>query len=128
MKIKNFFLTLIAVVTVSVSFLSSCTKDPDESNLYTFTGQTIWDYIQEDPSLTAFCEVLKNSGFSNNMSSYGHYTCFAPTNEGLKMYLDSLYNDEECVKMKRAKHNGIQEVEGFTSMNVMDQVRYLGDS
>ena len=30
--------------------------------------------------------------------------------------------------MKRAKHNGIQEVEGFTSMNVMDQVRYLGDS
>ena len=128
MKIKNFFLTLIAVVTVSVSFLSSCTKDPDESNLYTFTGQTIWDYIQEDPSLTAFCEVLKNSGFSNNMSSYGHYTCFAPTNEGLKMYLDSLYNDEECVKMKRAKHNGIQEVDGFTSMNVMDQVRYLGDS
>lgn len=128
MRIKNFFLTLIAVVTVSVSFLSSCTKDPDESNLYTFTGQTIWDYIQEDPSLTAFCEVLKSSGFSNNMSSYGHYTCFAPTNDGLKVYLDSLYDDEECVRMKRAKHNGIQEVDGFTSMDVMDQVKYLGDS
>lgn len=128
MKIKNSFLTLVVTAVVSVSFLSSCTKDPDESNLYTFTGQTIWDYVQEDPSLTAFCEVLKSSGFSNNMSSYGHYTCFAPTNDGLKMYLDSLYNDEECVKMKRAPHNGIQEVEGFTSMNVMDQVKYLGDS
>ena len=128
MKKKNFLLTLIAGVTVSVSFLSSCTKDPDESNLYTFTGQTIWDYIQEDPSLTAFCEVLNTSGHSRNMSSYGHYTCFAPTNDGLKMYLDSLYDDEECVRMKRAKHNGIQEVEGFTSMDVMDQVKYLGDS
>ena len=64
MKIKNYFLTLIASAAVSVSFLSSCTKDPDESNLYTFTGQTIWDYIQEDPSLTAFCEVLKENGIT----------------------------------------------------------------
>lgn len=128
MKIKNFFLTLIAVSTVSVSFLSSCTKEPDESNLYTFTGQTIWDYVQEDPSLTAFCAILQTSGYSNNMSSYGHYTCFAPTNDGVKLYLDSLYNDEECVKMKRAPHNGIQEVAGFTDMNVMDQIKYLGDS
>lgn len=128
MKIKNFFLTLITVSTVSVSFLSSCTKEPDESNLYTFTGQTIWDYVQEDPSLTAFCAILQTSGYSNNMSSYGHYTCFAPTNDGVKLYLDSLYNDEECVKMKRAPHNGIQEVAGFTDMDVMDQVKYLGDS
>lgn len=90
MKIKNYFLTLIAVSTVSVSFLSSCTKEPDESNLYTFTGQTIWDYVQEDPSLTAFCAILQASGYSNNMSSYGHYTCFAPNNEGVKLYLDSL--------------------------------------
>ena len=128
MKIKNFFLTLIAVSTVSVSFLSSCTKEPDESNLYTFTGQTIWDYVQEDPSLTAFCAILQTSGYSNNMSSYGHYTCFAPNNDGMKLYLDSLYNDEECIKMKRAPHNGIQEVAGFTDMDVMEQVKYLGDS
>ena len=128
MKIKNYFLTLIAVSTVSVSFLASCTKEPDESNLYTFTGQTIWDYVQEDPSLTAFCAILQTSGYSNNMSSYGHYTCFAPNNDGVKMYLDSLYNDEECIKMKRAPHNGIQEVAGFTDMDVMEQVKYLGDS
>ena len=128
MKIKNYFLTLIAVSTVSVSFLSSCTKEPDESNLYTFTGQTIWDYVQEDPSLTAFCAILSKSGYSNNMSSYGHYTCFAPSNDGVKAYLDSLYVDEECVKMKRAPHNGIQEVSGFTGMDVMEQVKYLGDS
>lgn len=62
------------------------------------------------------------------MSSYGHYTCFAPTNDGVKLYLDSLYNDEECIKMKRAPHNGIQEVAGFTEMDVMEQVKYLGDS
>lgn len=128
MKIKNYFLTLIAVSTVSVSFLASCTKEPDESNLYTFTGQTIWDYVQEDPSLTAFCAILQTSGYSNNMSSYGHYTCFAPNNDGVKLYLDSLYNDEECIKMKRAPHNGIQEVAGFTDMDVMEQVKYLGDS
>lgn len=76
--------------------LTSCSEDIDESNLYTFTGETIEDYLANRPDqFSSFNYILQRAGLDKLMSGYGTYTCFAPTNEAVTEYIDSLYNDPE---------------------------------
>ena len=96
------------VAIVSMICFSSCSKEPDEEDLYTFTGMTIMDFLtsEENPykdSLTVFVQVLEKSRYDRLMSSYGQYTCYAPTDNGFITYIDSLYNDEEAF----IEHNGL---------------------
>lgn len=102
--------------------IASCNKEPDESNLYTFTGQTVETFIQNDSNLTAFNYILKRSGLDRNMSTYGQYTCYAPTNEGVKLYIDSLWNDKEAV----IPHNGMtsDDLEGLSDSLCNDIAEY----
>lgn len=90
----------------SVAF-TSCVKDPDESNLYTFTGETIEDFLTNRPEqFSSFHYILRRVELDQLLSSYGQYTCFAPTNEAIATYIDSLWNDE---KNKLIPHNGMTE-------------------
>ena len=71
--------------------LSSCKEDIDESNLYTFTGETIEDYlVNRNDQFSAFNEILTRIGYDKILSAYGKYTCFAPNNEALNSYIDSI--------------------------------------
>ncbi len=99
---KRLFKACIGVFTAAIA-LSSCNKEPDESNLYTFTGETVETFIQKDSSLTSFNYILSRVGLDRMMASYGQYTCYAPTNEGVALYIDSLYNDSEA----SIPHNGM---------------------
>ncbi len=76
--------------------VSSCKEDIDESDLYTFTGETIQSFIQKDETLTSFDYILTRANLHRRMSSYGQYTCYAPTNEGVAQYIDSLWHDKEA--------------------------------
>ena len=57
------------------------------------------DYIRSNPDLSLFAKVLDKSRnslksptpVSTLLGTRGNYTVFAPTNEGMKLYLDSLY-------------------------------------
>lgn len=102
MKKTLFNLELATVITGVVAF--SCSEEIDESNLYTFTGQTIADYISEEEHLSLFNEIISCVGYDKLMSSYGNYTCFAPSNEGILEYVDSLYNDT----ISAIPHNGME--------------------
>ena len=76
--------------------LCSCSEDIDQSNLYVFNGQTIEDYLKNYPEeFSSFNYILQRTGYDKILSSYGAYTCFAPHNEAVKQYVDSLYNDME---------------------------------
>ena len=76
--------------------LFSCTENIDESNLYTFTGETIQDYLRTRPEqFSSFDSILGRIGYDNILSAYGDYTCFAPDNNAVRAYIDSLYNDKE---------------------------------
>ena len=73
---------------------ASCTEDIDESNLYTFTGETIEDYLaNRGEQFSSFNYILGRIDYDIILSAYGTYTCFAPTNEAIAEYIDSLYND-----------------------------------
>ncbi len=92
--------TMIAA-TVAPTLLSSCKEDIDESNLYTFTGETIEDYLtNRSDRFSSFNQILKRIGYDKILSAYGTYTCFAPNNEAIAHYIDSLYDDNK-------EHNGM---------------------
>ena len=105
MNRKKLNVVIGAVLGAAISF-TSCNREPDESNLYTFTGQTIQDYLQENDSVFhLFNVILNRSGYDRMMASYGQYTCYAPINSGVEKYIDSLYNDPEA----KEPHNGLTE-------------------
>ena len=85
--------------------ITSCKEDIDESNLYTFTGETIEDYLaNRSERFSSFNYILSRIGYDKILSAYGTYTCFAPDNDAIAHYLDSLYNDTVNVNVP---HNGL---------------------
>ena len=92
----------------------SCKEDIDESNLYTFTGETIEDYLaNRSEQFSSFNYILGRIGYDKILSAYGTYTCFAPTNEAVQQYIDSLYDDTVNTDFE---HNGMTQrgLEGLT--------------
>ena len=127
--IKNFFKASIASIASIVSIasiasitLASCNPEPDESDLFTATGETAADYIKRKAELTSFDYILSRVRLDRNLSSYGEYTCFAPTNEAIRLYLDSLWNDVEAV----IPHNGMESnsLEGLSDSLCSDIAMY----
>ena len=110
------------VGALALMLTTACNPEPDESDLYTFTGETIESFIKKDSTLSSFNYVLSQVGYDRLMSAYGIYTCFAPTNDGLKAYCDSLYDDPEAA----VPHNGMTErsLYGLTKELCMNLVRY----
>lgn len=109
--IGKLFLVMAAVMMVG---LNSCREEIDDSNLYTFTGETIEDYIVNRPDqFSNFNYILKRIGYDQILSAYGTYTCFAPTNDAVTAYVDSLYND---MSKDGLPHNGMTGpgLEGLT--------------
>lgn len=87
------------IFAASMLTLNSCTENIDDSDLYTFTGETMVDHFENDPEnfsdyLTILGKVHPSKRSESTMlellSARGNYTCFAPTNDAIKQYLDSL--------------------------------------
>lgn len=89
---------LLAAALVALWGMSSCTNDdiPSDS-YYTFTGQTLGQYLESHPDeYSDFVQLLSRSYVDTDeggstvfemFNSYGCYTCFAPNNETLAKYL-----------------------------------------
>lgn len=104
-------------------FVASCTEDIDEKNLYTFTGETIESYLANRPdSFSNFNYILKRAGMDKILSAYGTYTCFAPTNDAVTAYVDSLYDDTSA----KVAHNGMTErsLEGLSDSLCNDIAKF----
>ena len=109
--------------------VSSCTEEPDGSNLFSTDDKTIAELLRDRSDLTAFYRILEKGGFDKYMATYGEYTCFAPLNDGVSTYLDSLYKDESYLISKaKVKHNGIQEDANWDNLDVMAKVNLMSDS
>ena len=94
--------------------LTGCKEDIDESNLYTFTGETIEDYlVNRSERFSSFNYILSRIGYDKILAAYGTYTCFAPDNDAVAAYVDSLYEDMSNPELP---HNGMTKpgLEGLT--------------
>ena len=105
-NIKTVLMALAAVMMLGT--MNSCSDEPDKENFYTFTGEMMSDYLNNRESFSEFRAIVERAGLMDLLASYGHYTCFAPTNEAIEAYLaenglssiDQL-TDEDCDTIAR---------------------------
>jgi len=101
-NMKKYVLALMAFG--GLMGFTGCNPEPDESDLYTATGETAADFISRKPELSSFYSILTKVGLNRNLSAYGEYTCFIPTNEAVTAYINKLYNDTDS----KIAHSGLE--------------------
>lgn len=82
--------TATFVFAAMVLLLSACNSDDVGENYYTFTGETVGQYIQNRPdTYSEFTKVLEESKVMGLLNAYGEYTCFLPDNEAMIRFYKS---------------------------------------
>lgn len=121
---KNFRnLSLLAVVALAVLAVQSCKEEISMEDRYTLKEYTITTYLEAHKAdYSEYVELLRNVTISYRsqssvyqlLSARGKYTVFAPTNEAIQNYLDTLYS-----------RGIIQSAswEGFPNEMVLDSIR-----
>ena len=92
--LRNFLLGFVALW-----LLVACQEKVDVSNRYVFTMKTVMSYLEKYDQYSEYVKLLKKTPVSKMsettlaqlLSARGHYTVFAPTNDAIQDYLDSLY-------------------------------------
>ena len=93
-------IALVAIAAISGFAVTGCDDEIDKSNRFTFKGELISTYLEKNPEkFSNFVSILgkakigkKTSGsILKTLSTYGSYTCFAPTNEALDKFLAEEY-------------------------------------
>jgi hypothetical protein len=101
--------TLLVMLTPTL-MLTSCSDEPDSQYFYTFTGEMMSDWLKssERPQYSEFAEIVERAGLMDLLSTYGHYTCFAPSNEAVDKFLKgrglssvSQLSDADCDTIAR---------------------------
>lgn len=107
MKINNKIRILSASLLIGsavATSLVSCSEKIDDSDLYTFTGEMMTDHFVNNPDqFSSYLTILEHvkpskrsaSSMRQLLSARGNYTCFAPTNQAVAAYIDSLYRMDE---------------------------------
>ena len=85
-----------------VGFMASCTEDISTDDRFTASDYTIMSFLEHSDSAYRYTEYASllhqvpiseqsNSTVAQLLATRGAYTCFAPNNEAIYDYLDSLY-------------------------------------
>ena len=75
-----------AAILAGAALLTGCNDDVDDEAYYTFTDQTVASFCHNDARFSTFARLLDDTGISNLLSTYGHYTLFLPTDEAFAAY------------------------------------------
>ena len=84
------------LILLMLLFVASCREEIDESNRYTFTGETVADYLlHRSEKYSHMITLMKRANLFGLLATYGQYTLFLPDNDGVEKYLyeqDSIYH------------------------------------
>ena len=85
---------ILYILAIALSILA-CTDEIDKSNRFTFTGETVADYLlNRSEKYSHFITLLKRAELFSLLQTYGQYTLFLPDNEAVEKYVaeqDSIY-------------------------------------
>lgn len=87
-KLSLNILYLLGIFAFVIPSMQSCNDEPDGDNFYSFTGQMMSEYLTANTQYSQFATIVQRAGLMDQLSAYGHYTCFAPTNDAVNAYLD----------------------------------------
>ena len=122
---KNRTVAGMAIALLLALFLQGCTEKIDMSARYVFKENTALEYLENHPEsyseYTALLHQVPMSRLSETtvaqiLSARGHYTVFAPTNEAIHAYLDSLVVDELIPR---------PSWDAFTDQHKLDSIRQV---
>ena len=86
---------IIYILALALSIVA-CTDDIDKSNRFTFTGETVADYmLNRSDKYSHFINLLERAQLLSLLNTYGQYTLFLPDNEAVEKYVqeqDSIYH------------------------------------
>ena len=83
---KAFLLTALTLGGVGVG-LVACSDEPDSEYFYTFNGEMMSDYLKSRSQYSEFTQIVERANLMDLLATYGHYTCFAPSNDAIDAYL-----------------------------------------
>ena len=117
LRMKKLFLAAIFLIT-----FIGCSENIDTSARYVFLQKTITEYLESKDYYSEYVRLLgevpvsmvSNTTLKQLLSARGHYTVFAPTNDAIQDYLDSLYRKGLIVE---------PSWDGFTSENDLDSIK-----
>lgn len=88
--------------------ITSCSDEPDAENFYTYKGQMMSEYLYTNSQFSQYAAIVERAGLMKLLSAYGTYTCFAPTNSAINLYLQgrgltdiSQLTDADCDTIAR---------------------------
>ncbi|MBR5861034.1 MAG: fasciclin domain-containing protein [Bacteroidaceae bacterium] len=93
-------LVLASMASVIGLGITGCDDEIDKSNRFTFKAELISTHLQNNPDkFSSFTSILSKAKLGNKssgsilktLSTYGSYTCFAPTNEAIDAFLAQEY-------------------------------------
>ena len=95
-KLKNnmriFKLFCILYVAITIGSLSSCSEDIDTSNRYTFTGETMGDFLlNREERFSSMIKIFEQAKMMGLLSTYGQHTLFLPEDTAVTVYLREQY-------------------------------------
>lgn len=91
MRYKDKFkVTLAAFASMlALGSLVSCSDEPDSDNYYTFTGEMASDFLKNNEQYSEFTKIVERANLMDLLATYGHYTCFVPSNDAVAAYLSA---------------------------------------
>ena len=87
---------ILYILALALSIVA-CTEEIDKSNRYTFTGETVADFVMNrSDKYSHFITLLKRAELFSLLQTYGQYTMFLPNNEAIEKYIqeqDRIYQE-----------------------------------
>ena len=85
---------ILYILAIALSIVA-CSDEIDKSNRYTFTGETLADYLlNRSEKYSHMITLLKRADLFSLLQTYGQYTLFLPDNASVEKYVqeqDSIY-------------------------------------
>lgn len=98
------------MMTVLALTVASCSDEVNDDSYYTFTGNTVASYCASSEEYSTFASLLADTGLESLLSTYGHYTCFLPTNDAFDRYFKSIgrnYSDLTEAEKREIVYNHV---------------------
>ena len=86
----------LQIIIYATLLLLACTEEIDKSNRYTFTGETVADFmLNRSEKYSHMITLMERAGLFGLLQTYGQYTLFLPDNDAVEKFVaeqDSIYH------------------------------------